>query len=392
MQTQAPETDVPTAQPGNRRLFAWGGAAWLIALAPIAAGTLVGGGSGGALAEAAVLGAILGLVAAAVFGITLRRRLEPDVEPSRRAKTALILGIGALVTVVAFWSGLPVVLGIAAVVLGAAAHRGEPNTRATVAMVLGGLAVAAGLGSSVSDFVNVTAGNDAVAISAFEYGYDVPDQVAGTTIEWELSNDGGELHEFGLVRLEDGRTIDDLVAALEAGDEPDWATDAAGVPMLSPGRSVTLERTLEESGTYALLCFLPSPDGVPHAALGMVETFEVTDEGGAELPEPDAVITATEDGLDIPEIEAGETVLEFRNDGQGLHEFWIIAFDEGTTDADVGAWFESGQEGPAPAEFVGGIQTIPGGTSVFQTIELEAGTTYTVMDYANEAEGTFTAR
>jgi hypothetical protein len=30
-----------------------------------------------------------------------------------------------------------------------------------------------------------------------------------------------------------------------------------------------------EPGDYTLICFFPSPDGTPHAALGMVATFTV---------------------------------------------------------------------------------------------------------------------
>jgi len=86
-----------------------------------------------------------------------------------------------------------------------------------------------------------------------------------------------------------------------------------GVPTLSQGEEVTIARELEP-GTYALLCFVPAPDGRPHIAHGMVRTFDVGEGVAAELPDADAVISATDDSFEIPELEAGEQTLELRND------------------------------------------------------------------------------
>jgi hypothetical protein len=230
-----------------------------------------------------------------------------------------------------------------------------------------------------------------VTVEATEYGYSLPRHVKGGVAALEMTNVGEELHEFALVRLEGNRTERDLLEALMEGDPPPWMEDVAGVPVLSPGRSVTMTRDLDEPGTYVFLCFLPSPDGRPHAELGMIGSFEVSGDSGAVPPRPDATIAATDQGLDVPTLSSGLQTIELTNTGNDDHELWLVAFEPGKTDADVEAWFESGQRGPAPATFVGGIQSIPPGTSVFQELRLEQGVTYTVADYQNEQTATFTA-
>jgi hypothetical protein len=77
------------------------------------------------------------------------------------------------------------------------------------------------------------------------------------------------------------------------------------VPALSPGQSVEVTRTLEP-GSYVFLRFFPDPEGTPHAALGMYELFTIAGDSGAALPEPDATITATDAGLQLPTLSSGE--------------------------------------------------------------------------------------
>ena len=61
-------------------------------------------------------------------------------------RTSLILGVVAVVTMVAFWAGLPCVFGATALALGWAARPagGRPSTPGIVGMLLGTLALVAG--------------------------------------------------------------------------------------------------------------------------------------------------------------------------------------------------------------------------------------------------------
>jgi hypothetical protein len=86
------------------------------------------------------------------------------------------------------------------------------------------------------------------------------------------------------------------------------------VPALSPSQSVEVTRTLEP-GSYVFVCFFPDPEGTPHAALGMYELFTIAGDSGPALPEPDATITATDAGLQLPTLSSGEQTVGFENGG-----------------------------------------------------------------------------
>jgi uncharacterized cupredoxin-like copper-binding protein len=371
-------------------LAAWAGATGMIAAASVSGGFEAGDLVGGLVLAGIALG-----VTAAVFGLAVRRALRPGGRPST---SGALLGALGVVTIVAFWSGLPVVLGAAAILLGLHARSGsgaDTGLRARAAIGLGAIAIAGGVTAVASDSLGSSPAPAVVRVEAVEYGYVMPRQVTGGAVSLELANTGKQLHQLALVRLAGDRTADDLLVALdgaEDSEEADWIVDVAGVPALSPGASVTLTRTLDQPGTYVFFCLLPSPDFTPHASLGMIQQFEVAGDSGATLPQADVAITATESGFDVPAVAAGTVTLELRNAGQKPHELWLVAYDDGATDADVDAWFESGQQGPAPATFLGGIQSIPGGTSVFQRLELHAGTTYTLSDYSTGFESTFVPR
>ncbi len=64
---------------------------------------------------------------------------------SNYARTSLILGAVALVSVLVFWSGLPFVLGVGAMVLGVESRRGGARlTMSTVGVALAALALVLG--------------------------------------------------------------------------------------------------------------------------------------------------------------------------------------------------------------------------------------------------------
>jgi hypothetical protein len=229
-----------------------------------------------------------------------------------------------------------------------------------------------------------------VDVSATEFAFDVPAEVTGGVTEMRFTNTGGLPHEFALARIEEGKTEADVKAVIESGgDPPEWAKDVAGVPGLSPGQSITVTRTLEP-GSYVFLCFFPDPEGTPHASLGMYELFTIAGDTGAALPEPDATITATDDGLQVPALTSGEQTVEFANGGTEPHELALVAFEPGKVIKDVDRWFGSGYQGEPPVTFLGGMQTIPAGKSVFLTIDLEPGVQYTALDFTTGSKETFT--
>lgn len=223
-----------------------------------------------------------------------------------------------------------------------------------------------------------------VDVRGDEYAYVMPERIQGGVVTMRFTNAGEELHEYALARLDDGRTgadVEEFLAepsSLEGGP-PAWIADIGGVPTLSQDEEVSITRELVQ-GTYVLLCFVPAPDGRPHIARGMVRTFEVGEAGEARLPEPDAVVVANDDGFEIPELEPGEQTLELRNEASAPREFYLYSPNPGVTLAEVEAWGQGGFQGEPLATFLGAMQSIPPGTSVFLTVELKAGERYVFFD------------
>ncbi|MBA2461592.1 MAG: hypothetical protein H0V45_07510 [Actinobacteria bacterium] len=122
-----------------------GVAAVVLTAVALAVANFVGSGdNGGGTEYALTLGGSL-LLALALFGWVIPRTDRP-------ARTGLMVGLMAILSLAAFWSGLPYVLGPAAVVLGLLGRtRTESRTQATMAVVLGALATIAGLTAIVLD-------------------------------------------------------------------------------------------------------------------------------------------------------------------------------------------------------------------------------------------------
>lgn len=84
---------------------------------------------------------VLAIMAGLVFWLVPRERLAQQ----RANRSALILGIVAILTCLAFWTGVPFAVGAAAVALGLSQRETATDGRgmATAAVVLGGLAMLA---------------------------------------------------------------------------------------------------------------------------------------------------------------------------------------------------------------------------------------------------------
>ena len=224
------------------------------------------------------------------------------------------------------------------------------------------------------------AASESVTVDGAEYAYVMPDEIEGGIVSMRFRNVGKEPHEFAFGRIDGGHTIDETIRDLFANDgNVPYVKDLGGVPLLSPGAEVTITRTLAP-GTYGFLCFVPNAAGKVHLKLGMKRQFRVVGKSVAELPEPDAVITATKSGFDVPPIESGAQTLQFRNESGEDREWNLTVYAPGKTSKDVDAWANGGLKGDAPATFYGAMQSIPSGTSVFLTLGLESGTTYVLED------------
>ena len=155
-----------------------------------------------------------------------------------------------------------------------------------------------------------TAAPEPVEVDGADYAYVMPDEIKGGVVSMRFRNTGKEPHEFAFGRIDKGHTFGDLLKMFDKNQgDVTWVHDVAGPPLLTPGAEITITRKLEP-GTYFFVCFLPNTRGVPHAKLGMRRSFTIAGDSGAELPKPDAVITAEKKRFVVPELKAGRQTIE----------------------------------------------------------------------------------
>jgi hypothetical protein len=181
-----------------------------------------------------------------------------------------------------------------------------------------------------------------IDIMASDYAFDAPDTLPAGLVTVRLMNHGQEPHHAQLLRLNDGLSFEDFVAALQAeGDGAlRLATLTGGPAALSTLKTteVTLDLT---PGSYALACFIPSPDGVPHLAKGMLKPLTVTPTGAqdATAPEVSGTMTLRDFSFEIPDtVPAGTVGYRVFNVGPQPHELSILKLAPGAFATDVLAW------------------------------------------------------
>lgn len=160
----------------------------------------------------------------------------------------------------------------------------------------------------------------------------------------------------------------DPVAALPLGSYE------GGTSVVGPGETSQADAVVDlAQGTWALICFIEGPDGVPHMANGMLQSFEVVAaEEPAELPEADAGFTLLDYGFAGPESVPGDAVLELTNASDvEPHEMVIARLDDGATTDDVVAAL--GEESEPPMTPVGGVQALLPGAGQRVQLDLQPG-------------------
>ena len=227
----------------------------------------------------------------------------------------------------------------------------------------------AGAGADVAG-----AARSVVTITAADYTFDAPSEIPAGVTTFRLVNRGPELHHVQLVKLSEGKTADDFLAALKAGGPPPaWATMAGGPnPPNTGGTAVTTVAL--EPGNYAMLCFIPSADGVPHVMKGMVKPLTVTAAGtGAPEPSSDVVMKLMDYDFELDTaLTAGRHTIRVENAGAQPHEVAIVRLQPGKEPMDFAAWGEK-QVGPPPGTLHGGVSAIMPNTRAFVEVDLEPG-------------------
>lgn len=199
---------------------------------------------------------------------------------------------------------------------------------------------------------------------ATDFAYEGPSTLAPGLTTFRIHNHGTEIHHIQVVRLDEGKTLVDLGMAMgQSHVAPSWAVMMGGPNGAAPGDSVDAIIDLAE-GHYAILCAVPSPDGVLHMEKGMVGEFIVSGEptGAALAGEPDAVMTMVDYGFELSApLTSGRQWIRIENTSPQFHEVVVFLLDPGRVAADIPAWVEAGLAGPPPGRPIGGIVGIDPG-------------------------------
>jgi hypothetical protein len=239
-------------------------------------------------------------------------------------------------------------------------------------LALGALAVA--VGACRADRPAAEAPANVLTVTAADYSFDAPAEIPAGLTTIRLVNNGPSPHHVQLVRLADGKRLEDFLGALKGEAFPEWATLAGGPAPPEVGK-VSTEIQVLEPGTYALVCFIPTPEGPPHVMKGMSRELRVTGPAKAAAKEPEADILVKLVDYDFQlstPITAGRHTLRVENAGPQPHEIAIVRLHPGKTPEDFARWGMK-QVGPPPGTIHGGVSGIMPGTHVFVAVDLPPG-------------------
>src|SRR5258706_1989874 len=140
------------------------------------------------------------------------------------------------------------------------------------------------------------AGPNTVHIIAKDYSFDSPATIPAGLTTLHLMDQGKEAHQAQLIKIGEGKTFEDFMAAFKSmkpnPPPPSWVIFDGGPNAAAPGGTSEATEILEP-GNYALLCFIPSSDGVPHVMKGMAHSLVVTPSTAAPAAEPTPTSTLT---------------------------------------------------------------------------------------------------
>lgn len=134
---------------------------------------------------------------------------------------------------------------------------------------------------SIDEYMLAECGYEQIEATGVDYEYEgLPDSVPAGVVALTFTNEGEELHEIGIARINDDVTepVEQLLTLPE--EEVFSKLQVMGVTFASPGESETTFLRMEE-GRYGAACFIPEGTtgmdmpgmGAPHFTMGMFAEF-----------------------------------------------------------------------------------------------------------------------
>ncbi|WP_324277484.1 hypothetical protein [Blastococcus brunescens] len=134
--------------------------------------------------------------------------------------------------------------------------------------------------AAMDEYMLAECGYEQLEATGVDYEYEgIPDSIEAGTVAVTFHNEGEELHEIGLARINDDVTmpVEELLMLPE--EEAMSMVTFTGAAFAEPGASDTTFLQLEP-GRYAAVCFVPEGtthehegEGPPHFTLGMMAEF-----------------------------------------------------------------------------------------------------------------------
>jgi hypothetical protein len=208
---------------------------------------------------------------------------------------------------------------------------------------------------------------------------------------FKLNDTGKELHHATLIKLDSGKTFNDLMEGMKnmkpGTPPPGWVIPAGGPNAAAPGASSNLITVLEP-GNYAIVCFIPDARGVPHVAHGMAKALTVTPNASANMSEPNADITVTlkDYQFDFSQpLTAGKHTLKIVTAPGQPHEYTFFQLMPGKKADDIPKYVEAGMKGPPPGVPIGGVAAMSAGNTAYYEVDLKPGD-YAIVCFLEDAK------
>jgi hypothetical protein len=213
-----------------------------------------------------------------------------------------------------------------------------------------------------------------VTITTRDFAFEAPASVPAGLTTIRLVNRGPDIHHVQLLRITQGKRVSDALAALKSsGPPPAWLVDAGGPNAPAPGAESMVTLTLE-AGQYLIVCFVDTPDHVPHMAKGMTRALTVTPSKAppATPPTADATLALSDYAFALSPLRAGKHVIRVTNGAAQSHEALLVRFAPGKGMKDLIAWAQKYQ-GPPPGTPLGGVTAVARGQTEYLHIDLAPG-------------------
>lgn len=235
------------------------------------------------------------------------------------------------------------------------------------------------------------AGANVVNIIAKDFMFSAPKGIPAGLTTIELSNAGPNLHHVQLLKFTGKHNVKEYVAALQkagpSGHGPDWATPMGGPNAVVPGEKSRLTEVLEP-GRYGIVCFVDTPDHVPHLFKGMSADLMVRGSAkNAKLPSGDNTLRLVDYNFAWEKpLHSGHQRVTILNDAAQGHEVLFVQLAPGKTGTDMLNWLDK-MVGPPPGKPIGGVSGIIKGNAVSVPLDLVPGNYFLICFAPDTKDG-----